>query len=97
MSPSPLGRSERFNTDLHVSEKDLVPVRSDGGIEIYAAFGTSAGLRDHLLNHLRPWLQRHAHWSRNNWQKLVGCYNEDLDSQKVESRLLFSFFGAAHG
>jgi hypothetical protein len=77
MSTSPLGRSERFNTDLHVSEKDLVPVRSDGGIEIYAAFGTSAGLRDHLLNHLRPWLQRHVHWSLNNWQKLVGCYNED--------------------
>jgi hypothetical protein len=92
MSTSPLGRSERFNTDLHVSEKDLVPVRSDGGIEIYAAFGTSAGLRDHLLNHLRPWLQRHVHWSLNNWQKLVGCYNEDLDSQTPLSHICSSHF-----
>ena len=75
-----MGPSERFNTALHVSENDLVLVRSDGGIDIYAAFGTSAGLRDH------------AHWSLNNWRKLVGCYNEDLDSQTRWSHVCSSHF-----
>jgi hypothetical protein len=52
----------------------------DGGIEIYAAFGTEgAGLRYHLKTHLRPWLIQNAPWAIG--RKLFGCYSEDLDRE----------------
>jgi hypothetical protein len=52
-----------------------------GGIEVYACFSSNAGLRDHLERHVQPWLRSHAPWASNNWQKLFGSYNDDIELQ----------------
>ena len=49
-----------------------------GGIQIFAAFVSQGGLEDHIQTRLRPWLYQNAGWALNDWQKLLGCY-EDID------------------
>ena len=93
-----MGPSERFNTALHVSENDLVLVRSDGGIDIYAAFGTSAGLRESSAESPSPVAPAPCPLVIEQLAKTRGLLQRGSGfADTVESRLLFSFFRAAHG
>jgi hypothetical protein len=47
-------------------------------IEIYAAFVSNAGLKTHIAQNIRPWLYQNAGWALNDWQQLLGCY-EDME------------------
>lgn len=50
----------------------------DNGIEIYMAFASQGGLKNHIEQHLRPWLQQNSGWALSSWEKLLGTYEDGL-------------------
>jgi hypothetical protein len=49
-----------------------------GGIQIFMAFASQGGLKYHIEQYIRPWLYQCAGWALNDWQKILGSY-EDIE------------------
>jgi hypothetical protein len=52
-----------------------------GAIEIFAAFTSEGGLEYHLRARVLPYLAQNAPWAQSSWERLIGCYDENMDLQ----------------